>query len=174
MGVEGLVDRHLPVLVELVVELGLGGGFLSELNTVEEGGVLGENVLATSSEGEGLGKELEGGLVVVVVLGLVNVGEILLSVVDEATGTNFRLGSVVVQPVLAAVLLLNEAESGISDFGGVVLNGGTNVVVLLKVDVGVKLNLGGGEAADHLGILGGVLLGVDVLPGGLDGNLKSC
>lgn len=166
-----LSDGHFPVLVELVVELGLSGDVLAEFNTVGEGRFLRENVLATSCDREGLSPELKRSAVGVVVLGLVSVGEVLLSVVDHATGTDNGLLGVVSEPVLVTLVLLDKGDSRLGNFLRVVFNSGTKVEVLLEVDVDIQLRLRVSESGNVLGRLGGVSFRVDVFPGGLNGEL---
>jgi hypothetical protein len=161
--VEGLGKGHLPVLVQLVVKLDLGGGFLGELKTVSEGRILGEDILATTTDDEGLSEESEFSCLAGVVLGLVGVGEVLVSVANKATDTSSSLGGVVGQPVLVATILTDEGDSRLSDIRGVVLEGGTKVEVLLEVDVGIEVDLGGVEAGSNLLWLGSIFFGVNIL-----------
>jgi hypothetical protein len=144
--VEGLVGGDGPVLVELVGELGLGGGLGAELSRVVHGGLVGEHVLATGDDAGGVALESLGGLLGVdeVPSELVSVLELLLIVGNDATGLSELVGVVVAEPVLVALVLLDSHDFAGLEVLGVVLSGEADEDVLLSVvetdvdgDVGV-------------------------------------
>ena len=144
--VEGLVGGDGPVLVELVGELGLGGGLGAELSRVVHGGLVGEHVLATGDDAGGVALESLGGLLGVdeVPSELVSVLELLLIVGNDATGLSELVRVVVAEPVLVALVLLDSHDFAGLEVLGVVLSGEADEDVLLSVvetdvdgDVGV-------------------------------------
>ena len=88
-----------------------------------------------------------------------------LTVWNDAAASNNGVRCIIGEPVLVAAILLDERISRRGHLLGVVLNSGTKVEVLFKVHVHVKLNLRGSKAGCKLGRLGGIGLGIDVLPG---------
>lgn len=141
-----LNEGHLPVFVKFVLELQLGSLSLLELNTIGHGRVLGEDVLATSSDNK---REAAARFLAILhsVKGFIDVSEGGIRLLNEATETGLVALVVVGEPILVVSVFLNQRDTCFSVSLGIVFEVGANEPVFFKVDVCVKLNFNGFEAS---------------------------